>query len=273
VPDAIDNCPSVANPLQEDIDGDDIGDACDPGDFDLDSYSDRVEFSAGTDRGAICPSSPAHNANPADTDNDGFSDITDITALAASFGLSVAEGAPARHDIAPDPVDGTVDITDIVRIAGDFGSICADADADVIHDGIDNCLTVSNPLQEDVDGDNAGDACDNCPNWPNASQSLPPWPVPANDPDCDGFSATVENSAGTDPFDNCPDDPSDNAWPADIDNDTFSDITEITALAASFGQPVPPAPTRHDIAPAPVDAFVDITDIVRMAGFFGQMCV
>src|SRR5439155_124081 len=54
---------------------------------------------------------------------------------------------------------------------------------------------------DDADGVFAGS--DNCPNWPNPAQTLPPWPVPANDPDCDGFSTAVENSAGTSPTTHC----------------------------------------------------------------------
>src|SRR5439155_3616439 len=34
---------------------------------------------------------------------------------------------------------------------------------------------------------------DNCPAWANPAQNLTPWPVPPNDPDCDGFSTRVEN--------------------------------------------------------------------------------
>ena len=112
------------------------------------------------------------------------------------------------------------------------------------------------------------DLIDNCPNWPNATQSLPPWPVPPSDPDCDGFSTSLETSAGTSPIMHC----GLNAWPADINNDGFSDGTDITIIAGSFGKAVPPAPARHNIAPDPVDGFVDGTDITRIAGFFGKGC-
>jgi uncharacterized cupin superfamily protein len=41
----------------------------------------------------------------------------------------------------------------------------------VINNSVDNCPGVSNPDQEDADGDRAGDACDNCLNTPNFAQS------------------------------------------------------------------------------------------------------
>jgi hypothetical protein len=41
------------------------------------------------------------------------------------------------------------------------------------------------------------------------------------DDDYDGFTTTVEEYVGTDPLDACPDDPSDDAWPLDINMDTF----------------------------------------------------
>jgi len=109
---------------------------------------------------------------------------------------------------------------------------------------------------------------DNCPNWPNPTQNLPPWPVPTNDPDCDGFSTTVENPAGTSPLTHC----GPNAWPADVSNDTFSDIFDISELTANFGVSVPPAPARHNISPDPPDGFVDIFDISEMTAFFALSC-
>jgi len=38
----------------------------------------------------------------------------------------------------------------------------ADADADGVPDGVDNCATVANASQSDTDADGVGDACDNC---------------------------------------------------------------------------------------------------------------
>jgi len=124
-----------------------------------------------------------------------------------------------------------------------------------------------NVQNADLDGD--GVTCtDNCPAWPNQTQALPPWSVPANDPDCDGFSTPVENSTVTTPLTHC----GSNAWPADINNDTFADITDVAALTGVFGQAVPPAPARYNMAPDPVDGFVDITDIAKETGLFGKTC-
>jgi serine protease AprX len=91
----------------------------------------------------------------------------------------------------------------------------------------------------------------------------------AADLDGDAFSNILEAAVGTDMCSPCGAD----AWPADINNDGFSDISDVTALTGVFGQSVPPAPARYDIAPDPPDGFVDITDVSRMTGFFGQSCL
>ena len=78
---------------------------------------------------------------------------------------------------------------------------------------------------------------------------------------------------GTDPFDACADNAADNAWPADINNDTFSDTADIAVLTGNFGRAVPPAPARANIAPDPPDAFVDTADIARLTNLFGRSCI
>ena len=113
---------------------------------------------------------------------------------------------------------------------------CADGDADLMCDSGDPC-----PAVVDCDGDG----------WKDGSEA---------------------NYVGTDPLDNCPDNTSDNAWPADINNDGFSDISDVSALTGVFGSAVPPAPARYNIAPDPPDGFVDISDVSRMVGFFGRGC-
>ena len=92
------------------------------------------------------------------------------------------------------------------------------------------------------------------------------------DSDNDGWSDAAEAIIGTDPLDDCADDPTDDANPADINNDTFFDIGDIVTVANFFVQAVPPAPARLNIAPDPPDGFVDIGDIVAVAGLFGQSC-
>lgn len=91
----------------------------------------------------------------------------------------------------------------------------------------------------------------------------------STDSDGDGFSDVVETSAGTDPLVVC----GVNAWPPDTNDDTYVDIFDISTLAGSFGDAVPPAPARYDIAPDPPDHFVDITDIAKMSAIFGRGCV
>jgi len=94
--------------------------------------------------------------------------------------------------------------------------------------------------------------------------------LPRVDSDADGFTDTVEEPVGTDPLMPCGVD----SWPPDINNDGFVDVIgDISRVTGVFGQSVPPASARYDIAPDPPDGFIDvIRDISKMAGLFGEAC-
>jgi glucose/arabinose dehydrogenase len=101
----------------------------------------------------------------------------------------------------------------------------------------------------DTDGDGTPNVCD-------------------ADDDNDNFSDAIENYVGTNPLLKCGSD----TWPADINNDSISDISDLVFLTNNFGVAVPPAPVRHNIAPDPPDGYVDISDVSRILNFFGLNC-
>ncbi len=128
----------------------------------------------------------------------------------------------------------------------------------------------------DGDGDSVPDEDDNCPAWPNSSQALPSWPVPANDPDCDGLDDSTESHLGTDPARQCPatsvlnDEPVD-AWPADFNDNRLTNLTDVSLIALVYNRPTgtDPAMQRFDLN---ASGTISLPDVALMGPFYNKPC-
>ena len=133
-----------------------------------------------------------------------------------------------------------------------MGDPLLDSDSDTVLDWEDNCPDTPNGDQTDTDGDGLGNACD-------------------EDDDNDEYADDLETYLGTDPLDDCPDDPSDDAWPPDTYIDASVNIVDVLQFKPAIGlrSGDPSFSARLDLYP---DDWVNIADVLRLKPAFLATC-
>jgi hypothetical protein len=126
----------------------------------------------------------------------------------------------------------------------------------------------------DLNGDGKGDIAVGAPrqNVAYSAQgrayafSLASGCEPGVDTDFDGFDDDVECYLGTDPLDDCPDDPSHDAWPPDIDMNTQVNVLDIQLYKPGLSGPYD---ARYDLD---ASGEVDVLDILLYKPWVNMSC-
>ncbi len=138
IADDLDNCPLAANPDQQDLDGDGIGDLCDE-DIDGDGINNEVDNCINFPNPDQFDSNGNGIGNPCEPDADGDGD-----------------GIPNAEDNCP--LLANADQSDIDQDG--IGDTCdEDIDGDGVPNALDNCPSTPNPDQASSNATGMGDAC------------------------------------------------------------------------------------------------------------------
>ena len=162
-----DNCPSVSNADQTNVDGDALGDLCDDEDGDtLLDINDNCPFDANTDQadsdsdtvGDVCDNCVStSNTDQADVDEDDKGEACDNCVNVANDGQEDADG---------DALGDACDLCPTISVIDDPTS-ATDTDFDFVGDACDLCPGSDDNL--DADGDLIPDDCDDCAGTPAGS--------------------------------------------------------------------------------------------------------
>ncbi len=238
--DAQDNCLLIMNNDQTDSDEDGLGNACD-----TDDDNDRV-----LDTLDNCPLQS--NADQLNIDKDGKGNVCDNTPAIENGKDSDEDGIPDATDNCPvQPNPNQLDIN-----SNGKGNACDnDDDSDNVVDYADNCPVTFNLNQLDTDADGEGNGCDkdddndsikdaadNCPLIHNVAQK-----DKDNDKIGDACDDDDDNDTISNDTDNCPNisnkaqtnsdnDPHGNACDNDDDNDNIVDDKDNCPLNININQ-------------------------------------
>jgi MYXO-CTERM domain-containing protein len=142
--DPCDNCLSNSNPMQLDTDGDSIGNVCDT-DIDGDSVLNSADNCS-----EIPNPIPDGDAGQPDLDSDSIGDACDTD----------IDGDGLNNLEDPCPLDASITEPTEDQVAACFPDMDGDGVSEVDPLTPDNCPTVYNVNQDDVDEDGLGNACD-----------------------------------------------------------------------------------------------------------------
>jgi len=130
-------------------------------------------------------------------------------------------------------------------------------------------------LDFDTDADGLGDLIDNCPAWANPLQNQPPWTVPVDDSDCDGWTTAREEHVGTDPTRHCNatstlnDEP--DFWPTDFNDSGFTTLADVSLFNPTYNK-FPGQEGYSQRFDLNVTDSVTLADVASLSAFYNKSC-